>query len=53
MAPAFIAALPREVRGLVKGWTRRSIAGGVVVYTNSDAVVAWARRARRWRCMRR
>jgi adenosylhomocysteine nucleosidase len=42
MAPAFIAALPREVRGLVKGWTRRSIAGGVVVYTNSDAVVACA-----------
>jgi adenosylhomocysteine nucleosidase len=42
LASAFIAALPREVRGLVKGWERRSIAGGVVVYTNGDAVVACA-----------
>jgi adenosylhomocysteine nucleosidase len=42
LAPAFIAALPREVRRLVNGWERRSIAGGVVVYTNGDAVVACA-----------
>ena len=40
--PAMIAALPREVRALVKGWERRRIAGGVVVYTNGDAVVACA-----------
>jgi len=40
--PAIIAALPREVRALVKGWERRRIAGGVVVYTNGDAVVAYA-----------
>lgn len=39
--PAMIAALPREVRALVKGWERRRIAGGVV-YTNGDAVVACA-----------
>jgi adenosylhomocysteine nucleosidase len=40
--PALIAALPREVSGLVKGWERRRLAGGVVVYTNGDAVVAYA-----------
>jgi len=40
--PAMIAALPREVSGLVKGWERRSIADGVVVYSNGDAVVACA-----------
>jgi adenosylhomocysteine nucleosidase len=40
--PAIIAALPREVSALVKGWERRSIAGGVVVYSNGDAVVACA-----------
>jgi len=38
--PAMIAALPREVRALVKGWERRLIAGGVEVYSNGDAVVA-------------
>jgi adenosylhomocysteine nucleosidase len=40
--PAFIAALPREVSGLVKGWERRQLAGGVVVYSNGDAVVTCA-----------
>ena len=40
--PAIIAALPREVSGLVKGWERRTIAGCVVVYTKSEAVVACA-----------
>jgi adenosylhomocysteine nucleosidase len=42
LIPALIAALPREVSGLVKGWERRSIACGVVVYTNDEAVVACA-----------
>jgi adenosylhomocysteine nucleosidase len=42
LAPAFIAALPREVSGLVKGWERRRLAGGVVVYTKGDAVVVCA-----------
>jgi adenosylhomocysteine nucleosidase len=42
LIPAMIAALPREVSGLVKGWERRSIACGVVVYTNDEAVVACA-----------
>lgn len=42
LIPAMIAALPREVRALVKGWERRRIAGGVVVYSNGDAVVACA-----------
>jgi adenosylhomocysteine nucleosidase len=42
LIPAFIAALPREVSGLVKGWERRSISGGVDVYSNGQAVVACA-----------
>ena len=42
LIPAMIAALPREVRALVKGWERQQFAGGVVVYTNGDAVVACA-----------
>jgi adenosylhomocysteine nucleosidase len=41
-APAIIAALPREVSALVKGWARRRVAGGVVVYTKGDAVVVCA-----------
>jgi len=40
--PAIIAALPREVSALVKGWERRELSGGVVVYTNGHAVVACA-----------
>jgi adenosylhomocysteine nucleosidase len=40
--PAIIAALPREVSALVKGWTRRELAGRVVVYSNGDALVACA-----------
>ncbi len=42
MRIGIIAALPREVGELVKGWERRSIADGVVVYTKDDAVVACA-----------
>jgi adenosylhomocysteine nucleosidase len=40
--PAIIAALPREVSALVKGWARQQIPGRVVVYSNGDAVVACA-----------
>jgi adenosylhomocysteine nucleosidase len=40
--PAIIAALPREVSALVKGWERRELPSGVVVYTNGHAVVACA-----------
>jgi adenosylhomocysteine nucleosidase len=37
-----IAALPREVSGLVAGWEARTLPGGVMVYTNGEAVVACA-----------
>ena len=40
--PAIIAALPREVSGLVKGWKTQHLSGNVVVYTNGHAVVACA-----------
>jgi len=40
--PAIVAALPREVGALVKGWDIRQIPGRVTVYTNRDAVVACA-----------
>jgi adenosylhomocysteine nucleosidase len=40
--PAIVAALPREVSALVKGWERRQLPGHVVVYTNGYAVVACA-----------
>ncbi|MDR3745183.1 MAG: phosphorylase [Acidobacteriaceae bacterium] len=40
--PAIIAALPREIAALVKGWERRSPARGVAVYSNGEAVVACA-----------
>jgi adenosylhomocysteine nucleosidase len=40
--PALIAALPREVSALVKGWDRRQVGAGVVVYTRGNAVVACA-----------
>jgi adenosylhomocysteine nucleosidase len=40
--PAIIAALPREVSALVKGWQRRELAGRVVLFTKGDAVVACA-----------
>ncbi len=40
--PAIIAALPREVSALVKGWKRRELPDRVAVYTNGDAVVACA-----------
>src|ERR1035441_5934645 len=40
--PAMIAALPREVSALVKGWDLRVHSGHVAVYTNGGAVVACA-----------
>jgi adenosylhomocysteine nucleosidase len=40
--PAIIAALPREVKALVKGWQRRDLPGNIAVYTNRHAVVVCA-----------
>jgi adenosylhomocysteine nucleosidase len=40
--PAIIAALPREVKHLVRGWQRHRLADHVVVYSNGHAVVAHA-----------
>jgi adenosylhomocysteine nucleosidase len=37
-----IAALPREVGPLVKGWEARELRGGIYVWTSGDAVVACA-----------
>jgi adenosylhomocysteine nucleosidase len=40
--PAIIAALPREVKHLVRGWQEHRLSGKVIVYTNDLAVVACA-----------
>ena len=40
--PAIIAALPREVKHLVKGWQEHKLPDKTVVYTNDFAVVACA-----------
>ncbi len=40
--PAVIAALPRELKSLVKGWTRKELTGNISVYTNGFAVAACA-----------
>ena len=40
--PAIIAALPREVSVLVKGWDVEQLPGNVLVYTNGHAVAACA-----------
>lgn len=42
VCPAIIAALPREVAALVKGWKVRRLPGHVLVYTNGHAVAACA-----------
>jgi adenosylhomocysteine nucleosidase len=42
MKVGIIAALPREVNALVKGWDRKRLPGHVVVWSNGDAVVACA-----------
>jgi adenosylhomocysteine nucleosidase len=40
--PAIIAALPREVKHLVRGWQKHRLPGKVIVYINDLAVVACA-----------
>jgi len=40
--PAIIAALPREVKHLVRGWQQHHLQGKIVAYTNDLAVVACA-----------
>jgi adenosylhomocysteine nucleosidase len=40
--PAIIAALPREVKALVRGWQEHRLPGKVIAYTNDFAVVACA-----------
>jgi adenosylhomocysteine nucleosidase len=40
--PAIIAALPREVQHLVRGWQKLKLAGEITVYNNEHAVVAHA-----------
>jgi adenosylhomocysteine nucleosidase len=40
--PAIIAALPREVKHLVRGWQEHRLSGKIVAYSNDLAVVACA-----------
>jgi adenosylhomocysteine nucleosidase len=40
--PAIIAALPREIEPLVRGWQKHKLPGKVVVYTSDFAVAACA-----------
>ena len=40
--PAIIAALPREVQPLVRGWRQQRLPGNVFVYTSDAGVVACA-----------
>jgi adenosylhomocysteine nucleosidase len=40
--PAIIAALPREVKHLVRGWQEHRLPGKIVVYSNDLGVVACA-----------
>ena len=40
--PAIIAALPREVKPLVRGWRTQKLPNNIFVYTNDFAVVACA-----------
>lgn len=40
--PAIIAALPREVKPLVKGWEAHMLPGHIALYTHGEAVVACA-----------
>jgi adenosylhomocysteine nucleosidase len=40
--PAIIAALPREVKHLVRGWHAQRLPNRIIVYTNDFAVVACA-----------
>ncbi len=40
--PAIIAALPREVKHLVRGWQEHRLPGKIIAYTNNVGVVACA-----------
>jgi adenosylhomocysteine nucleosidase len=40
--PAIIAALPREIKQLVRGWQEHRLPGQIIAYTNDLAVVACA-----------
>jgi adenosylhomocysteine nucleosidase len=40
--PAIIAALPREIKALVRGWQEHRLPGKVTAYTNDFAIVACA-----------
>lgn len=40
--PAIIAALPREVKHLVRGWQEHRLPGKIIAYTNDLAVIACA-----------
>lgn len=40
--PAIVAALPREVKQLVRGWQQHRLPGKITAYTNDCAVVACA-----------
>jgi len=40
--PAIIAALPREVKHLVRGWQEHRLPGKIIAYTNDRAVIACA-----------
>lgn len=40
--PAIIAALPREVKALVKGWDAHVLPGNVALYTDGEALVVCA-----------
>jgi adenosylhomocysteine nucleosidase len=40
--PAIIAALPREIEGLVRSWGKHNLPDNIIVYTNDHAVVACA-----------
>jgi len=40
--PAIIAALPRELKQLVRGWDKRELPGKIFIYTNGFAVAACA-----------
>lgn len=40
--PAIIAALPREVKALVRGWKEHRLPGKILAYTNDFAVVTCA-----------
>jgi adenosylhomocysteine nucleosidase len=40
--PAIVAALPREIQPLVRGWKEHRLPGNILAYTNDNAVVVCA-----------